>query len=180
MIETARLLIRAWRDTDRAPFAAMGRDPEVMATIGPLQSRAETDLDVDHLIARGSRQGHVFWAVERRADAAFLGFCGIEFGDADLPIADLPEIGWRLARAHWGLGYATEAAAACLAWAWTERDWPAVYAIASPSNVRSLRVMERLGMARVPAMAFNHPTMAADDPRRAQITYVAYRPRVAA
>ena len=176
MIGTERLIVRPWQDSDRAPFAAMGRDPEVMATIGPLQTRADTDLDIDHLIARQHRQGHVFWAVERRADTAFLGFCGIEFGDADLPIADLPEIGWRLARAYWGQGYAWEAATGCLAWAWANRDWPTVYAITMPTNVRSWRVMKRLGMVRDRAMDFDHPGMRADDPRRAQITYRTNRP----
>ncbi|MFN3286949.1 MAG: GNAT family N-acetyltransferase [Sphingomonadaceae bacterium] len=176
MIATERLVIRPWRDADRAPFARMGQDPEVMAHLGPLWDEARCA----EMIARQQHWqrnlGHCFWAIERRADAAFLGFCGIKPGRHDTPIGCLPEIGWRLSRSHWGQGYAREAAAACLSWAWASTPWRAVYALTAPGNIRSWGLMERLGMERRDDLAFDDPYFPEGDPLRATITYVIHRP----
>lgn len=118
MIETDRLNLRRWREADAAPFHAMGQDAEVMRFLGPLPSLAETNAGIARQNALADAGGTCFWAVERREDGAFLGFCGVKPGPAGTPIADRPEIGWRLARHAWGRGYAREAAAACLADAW--------------------------------------------------------------
>ena len=175
MIETPRLIVRAWVDADRAPWRAMCADPRVMATIGATYGGRRADADVDALIARGLRQGHVFWALERREDRRFLGFCGLEIGDEGLPIAGLPEIGWRLAFDAWGQGYAREAAAACLDWAWRATAWPAVWAITTPANTRSWGLMERLGMVRDATRDFDDPAVPVGDPLRAHWTWVIRR-----
>ena len=176
MIETDRLILRGWRDSDRDPFYAMSRDPRVMAYLGPLAERTETDAAVDRQIALLARDGHCFWAVERRADRAFLGFCGIKPGPDETPIADKPEIGWRLAHDYWGRGYAREAAAASLAWGWAHLLGDSIYAITVRPNARSWGLMERLGMARRPDMDFGHPGVPEDSPLTAHITYEAKRP----
>lgn len=176
MIETARLLIRPWRDSDRAPFAAMNADPEVTRYLGPLQARAQSDAMVDRQIALQRALGHCFWALERHADGAFLGFCGIKPGPDGTPIAGLPEIGWRLARAHWGLDYAREAAEACLRWACAERGWPGVYAITVRANAASWGLMLRLGMQRRLDMDFDHPAVPDGDALKPHLTYQASRP----
>ena len=104
MIETERLVLRSWQERDNAPFAELGQDAEVMATLGPLLSRAESDAMVDRMAAIDAEHGHTFWAVERRADGAMLGFCGLVRGRPGTPILGEPEIGWRLARAAWVRG----------------------------------------------------------------------------
>ena len=180
MIETERLIVRPWQDSDRAPFAAMCADPAVMEHLGPLQTRAQSDRLIDGQQVNQAVHASCFWAVERLADAALLGFCGINPGPAATPIALLPEIGWRLARHAWGQGFAREAAAACLAWAWAERDWPAVYAITTPANTRSWTLMERLGMVRDRALDFADPSDPPDHSLSAHIAYVASRPYDAA
>jgi hypothetical protein len=86
MIETERLILRAWRDADRAPFHAMGTDPQVMEHLGPLQTRAETDAAVDRQNGTIATLEHGFWAIERRDDGAFLGFCGLKPGPEGTPI----------------------------------------------------------------------------------------------
>ena len=171
MIATERLILRSWEDRDRAPFAAMGQDPEVMATLGPLLSRAESDAVIDRLRGIDVEHGHTFWAVERREDGATLGFCGLVRGRPGTPIVGEPEIGWRLARAAWGKGYAREAAAASLAWAWANLPDPQVAAITTPGNVRSWGLMERLGMARDPAGDFEHPMVPDGSPLKPHLTY---------
>lgn len=176
MIETERLILRSWEERDRAPFAELGQDAEVMATLGPLLSREESDAVVDRLAGIDAEHGHTFWAVERKADGATLGFCGIVRGRPGTPIAGEPEIGWRLARAAWGRGYAREAAAASLDWAWANLPDAGVAAITTPGNLRSWGLMERLGMRRDPAGDFLHPLVAEDSPLKAHITYRIARP----
>lgn len=176
MIETARLILRRWCDADTGPFYEMGQDAEVMRHLGPLMARAEAAAIVARVNAQIDADGHGFWAVERRADGAFLGFCGIQRGPAGTPIADLPEIGWRLARTAWGQGYAREAAQASLDWFWANTGARRVFAITTPGNTRSWGLMLRIGMARVADGDFDHPAVPLGDPLRPHITYAIARP----
>ena len=105
MIETERLILRAWRDEDRTPFAEMGRSPAVMAQLGPLMNREQSDAAVDRMRAYQRERGYCFWAIERRDDARFLGLCGLKPG-AIGPLVGEIEIGWRLREDAWGQGYA--------------------------------------------------------------------------
>ena len=173
MIETGRLILRGWEARDRVPFHAMGQDERVMATLGPLLWRDETDALIDRMQAILAANGYTFWAIERREDGAFLGFCGLKPGAEDTPIQGETEIGWRLAFEHWGRGYAREAAQACLDWAWAH-DIASVAAITSVGNTRSRGLMERLGMVRAHADDFDHPK--AIDRLRAHITYRIVQP----
>ena len=173
MIETERLILRGWEDRDCAPFHAMGQDERVMATLGPLLWREETDALIDRLQGILAANGYTFWAIERRSDGAFLGFCGLKPGAEDTPIAGEVEIGWRLAFEHWGQGYAREAAQASLDWAWANHI-QSVAAITTPGNVRSWGLMERLGMIRAPKDDFDHPK--AIDRLKAHVTYRIAKP----
>ncbi|HEY0412367.1 MAG TPA: GNAT family N-acetyltransferase [Allosphingosinicella sp.] len=172
MIDTARLLIRPWRDEDSEPFFRINSDPEVMRHIRPSTTRKESDEAIDRQRAMQAELGHCFWALERREDGAFLGFCGLRTSVPGTPIAGDVEIGWRLGRAFWGFGYAREAAAASLDWAFANLPVPRIVAITVPANTRSWRLMERLGMTRRPDLDFLHPTLPEGDPLRAHITYV--------
>ena len=176
MIETARLVLRRWIDSDRPAFHAMCSDPEVMAFLGPLQTRAETDAAIDRQNARIDSIGHSFWAIERREDARFLGFCGLKPGPERTPLAGRLEIGWRLGRAHWGQGYAREAAQASIDWGWAKLDDASILAMTVEANMRSWRLMEKLGMQRRDELAFDHPGLAANDPLRRHIVYEISRP----
>ena len=174
MIETARLILRPWRQADVAPFHAMGQEAEVMRYLGPPPKRAEAQAAHDRMLACQAEHGMCFWAVERRADAAFIGFCGLKPGKP--PIEPDVEIGWRLARAAWGHGYAREAAAASLAWGWAHLDVRSIAAITVPANVRSWGLMERLGMTRCPDEDFAHPDLPIGDPLSRHILYRLARP----
>ncbi len=176
MIRTERLLLRPWAARDREPYHLIKRDPLVMATLGPLQTRAESDATLDGLIASARRYGYTFWAMERRQDGALLGYAGLLHGPEGSPVAGELEIGWGLASAHWGRGYAREAAVAVLAWGWAETHAARIVAITTPGNVRSWGLMERLGMRRLPDGDFDHPRLAPGDPLRRHITYEIARP----
>ncbi len=170
-IETERLILREWREEDRAPFHAMSNDPRVMATLGPLMSRDESDALIDRVQARQATHGHTFWALERRKDKAFIGWCGIVIALEELPIGGQPEIGWRLSHDSWGQGYALESAKTSLDWALDVRGYEAVWAITSTNNSASWGLMERLGMVRRPELDFDHPNVAEGSPLKKHITY---------
>jgi RimJ/RimL family protein N-acetyltransferase len=172
VIETERLVLRDWQDRDRAPLIAMNQDPAVRAHLGPIQTAAETHAAVDRLIAVAAAHGHTFWAIERRGDAEFLGFCGLKIAPEGIDgIEGATEIGWRLRRDAWGYGYAREAALACLAWGWANLPVDRIIAITTPANTASWGLMLRLGMVRRHELDFNHPAVPADDPLSPHITY---------
>lgn len=177
MIETERLILRSWRDEDRAPFLAMCNSPEVMAYLGGPADAAEIDAGIGRIRACEEANGFCFWAMERRADQAFLGFCGLKIVlDPGLPIGGDIEIGWRLRRDAWGQGYAREAALASLHWAWDNLSVPRVIAMTVPANRRSWGLMERIGMVHRPELDFDHPSFPENHPLHRHIVYAAERP----
>ena len=175
-IETDRLILRTWRDDDRPAFAAINRCPEVMRYLdGPIDAAA-SDAMIDRQIAGQAAQGQCLWAVERRGDARLLGYCGLRIGGhPGTGVADELEIGWRLARAAWGQGYAREAAAASLDWGFAHTDRSRITAWTVPANTASWGLMRRLGMTARPDLDFAHPKFAADHPLSRHVGYVIER-----
>jgi RimJ/RimL family protein N-acetyltransferase len=144
VLTTPRLLLRTFRQDDLPHYAALNADPEVMRYLGgvPL-SRQESDEIAAWAQERHARDGVGLLAVERREDGVFLGMCGLHQQDW---YPDDLELGWRLARRHWGHGYATEAAGAWLDHAFGTLGLPRVISATEHPNLRSLAVMRRLGM----------------------------------
>jgi RimJ/RimL family protein N-acetyltransferase len=171
VIETERLLLRRWRESDREPFAAMNADPKVMRHFPALLDRTASDALVDRIEANFDRCGFGLWALERRADGVFLGFTGLATVDFAAPIEGDVEIGWRLARHAWGQGYAFEAASAVLAFATANLDLPRIVSMTVPANTRSWGLMERLGLTRRPDLDFEHPRVPAGHVLRPHIVY---------
>lgn len=170
MIVTERLVLRPWRSHDVAPFHAMGQDAEVMRYLGEATTLDWACEMASEQNESAARSGRCFWAVERRSDRAFIGFCGVEPGPAGSPIAGMIEIGWRLMRTAWGQGLASEAARAVLAAEWA-RGTDTVVAVTVVGNHRSRAVMERLGMSRVRGGDFDHPDLAPDSPLSRHVLY---------
>ena len=107
-LRTERLVLRRWRDADRDAFHALNSDPLVMATIGPVMSRAESDAFLNRIEARFDEHGFGLWCVEHDGEPiGFTGFMVPWFRDG-------VEIGWRIRSEHWGRGFAPEAARVCL------------------------------------------------------------------
>jgi RimJ/RimL family protein N-acetyltransferase len=169
-IESNRLVLRSWQDQDLDPFHAICSDPKVMATLGPVMSRTETAALIERVSGLEARDGHTFWALERKEDGRLIGWCGVIRGTAG-PIDGKAEIGWRLASDCWGYGYASEAARATLDWIFANLADAAAWAITHTGNHRSRAVMERLGMTYQPVLDFDHPKLAADDPLLRHVTY---------
>ncbi len=170
-LTTPRLILRPFTDADRAPFAAMMADPEVGYWLGATLGQEAADAWVERVVAHLAAHGFSFLAMERLADGAFLGAAGLVTFRDDHPLAPGVEIGWRLARAAWGAGYATEAARALLADGFTRLPVTEIIAYTAWSNVRSQAVMTRLGFNRRPERDFHHPNLAADHPLRPHVVY---------
>ena len=169
-LESERLVLRSWREEDLAPFHAICADPQVMATLGPVLDRAQTEALIARIAALEAADGYTFWALERREDAQLIGLCGVIRG-TDGPVTGKAEIGWRLASDCWGFGYASEAARAAVDWLFANLPDEAAWAITHIANLRSRAVMERLGMRYHPELDFGHPKLADDDPLRPHVVY---------
>lgn len=176
MIETSRLILRGYAERDRAALWSHVQDPEVMRYLLPVPDATAFDAMIAQMQGYARDHGFTFWTVERRADRAVLGVCGLKPGRAGTPIAGEVEIGWRLGRAHWGQGYAREAAQATLDWTWATLDTPRVAAITVAANSASWGLMQRLGMTRVAGGDFDHPAVADDSPLKRHILYAIERP----
>ena len=180
-LETDRLILRDWREDDRAPYAAFNADPEVRRFFYPERlSREDSDGDIDKMVRQIETLGYGFVPVERKSDGAFIGEVGFSLIDAGTIAAmDRPapvEVGWFFGRDYWGSGYAHEAARAILDWAWREVDLPEFIALACKANVRSLRLMDKLGMTRDPQDDFEDPTVPVGHWQRPHVIYRAARP----
>lgn len=141
---TERLVLRTFREDDLPLYAALNADPLVYATLGGEPLSREHSDDIAAWAQRlYAAEGIGLLAVERRADGAFVGMCGLHHQQA---YPDEVEVGWRLASRYWGNGYATEAATGWLDLAFGKLALPRVISITDHDNPRSLAVMARLGM----------------------------------
>ncbi|MGA0602454.1 GNAT family N-acetyltransferase [Caulobacter sp. KR2-114] len=173
-LETGRLILRRWRARDREPYAALTADPEVMQWLGGVLDKHDSAEHMDRCDAHFDPWGYGRWAIERRADGAFLGYCGLAGIWPGLPVEGV-EIGWRLARHAWGQGYASEAARAAIADGFARFDFPEILAFTAEANARSRAVMARVGLAPDPARDFDHPQLPPGDPLRRHLVF-AIRP----
>ncbi|HYL26193.1 MAG TPA: GNAT family N-acetyltransferase [Candidatus Nitrosotalea sp.] len=175
-IETPRLRLRDWRDSDVEAWAAMNADPRVTEFLGRTYTRELSESTARKIREQLGRHGFGWWAVEVRDGTPFVGVIALQAVPFDAPFTPANEVGWRFAAEHWGRGYATEGARAALEFAFNELQWPEVVAFTAASNVRSQRVMERLGMTRDPRDDFDHPKLDAADPLRRHVLYRIKRP----
>jgi RimJ/RimL family protein N-acetyltransferase len=170
-IRTPRLLLRPWRDQDVEAFAAMFDDPRVMEFLLPPPDRAAIDALVGRIRAHFDQHGYGWWAAELQETGAFIGFIGLVHIPFDAHFTPAVEVGWRLASAYWGHGYATEGARASLAVGFTQLGLSEIVSITVPANQRSWRVMERIGMTRDPADDFEHPRVPDGSPMKRHVLY---------
>jgi RimJ/RimL family protein N-acetyltransferase len=162
VLQTERLILRDWSEADVEPFIRHTNTPAVMRWLGGVRSEAQLrEMIQDVFVGWQRERGFTFWAVERRSDAALLGFCGIKLAnDPGTQILGLPEIGWRFREDAWGQGYAKEAAIASLDFAFNQAGVQQVVALTVEGNAPSWGLMERLGMTRRPELDYEGPDWA--------------------
>lgn len=153
ILQTERLRLHAWGEDDGERFAAVCNTPAVMRWLGGLLSPDKLAAAIDRYTRWQDERGFTFWVVRRKADDAWLGFCGLKLADAiDSPIGGEMEIGWRLGEEAWGQGHAHEAATASLGFAFDTLRAPRIVAVTVPGNRPSWTLMERLGMQPAPEL----------------------------
>jgi RimJ/RimL family protein N-acetyltransferase len=170
-LRTERLVLRDWRDSDLAPFAALNADPDVMRHFrGPL-TRAESDAFAARIRAKLHEDGWGLWAVEVIGAEPFIGFVGLARHTFEAHFTPAVEVGWRLAKPAWGRGYAPEAARAALEFAFEELGLTEIVSMTAVGNANSRRVMDKLGMTYDPADDFDYPLLEEGHPSRRCVLY---------
>lgn len=170
-LATKRLRLRAWRAEDLESFAALNADPDVMKHFPATLDRAQSDALAAGIQAHFAERGFGLWAVEAPGEVPFAGFVGLSVPRRALPFTPCVEVGWRLARHCWGRGYATEAARAALSFGFETLGLEEIVSFTAATNLRSRRVMERLGMSRDEADDFDHPALPEGHRLRRHVLY---------
>jgi ribosomal-protein-alanine N-acetyltransferase len=170
-LQTARLSLRQWRREDLLPYAALNADPLVMEHYPRALSREESDASAARIAAGLAANPFGLWAVEIIGACPFIGDIGLAEAGFSAPFTPCVEIGWRLAREHWGRGYATEAATAVCDYAFGPLGLNRLVSFTTPANWRSRRVMEALGMRRDESEDFDHPDLAPGHALRRHVLY---------
>lgn len=173
-LETARLILRPWQASDLESFAQLNADPEVMRYFPAPLSRTESDALAERIQSAITENGWGFWAVELKQNQQFIGFTGLHYQPEQFAFSPCTEIGWRYAKQYWQNGYATEAAQACLDFAFQQLALNEVVAFTATQNHPSEKVMQRLGMHYV--KNFIHPKLDAQHPLAEHLLYSIHRP----
>lgn len=171
VLTTERLILRNWRSDDLDHLAALNADDEVMRYFPDRPDLEQSAATLARVMAGMKRHGFGFWALETSDNNVFVGFAGLLRPAFHTHFTPCVEVGWRLARSAWGLGYATEAGKASLAFAFDRLGLDEVVSMTVVDNLPSRRVMERLGMTRRPEDDFGHPILPFDHPLRPHVLY---------
>lgn len=142
--QTSRLILRQFTRDDLAPLAALHQDAEVTRFLGGAKTPEQTREKLDQWLAEYERYGFSKWAVVLRGSEEFIGRCGLSLEQIDG--VDVWELGWTFARAHWGKGYATEAAQAAMEYSFRVLGHNRLVSLIRLGNVASVRVAEKIGM----------------------------------
>lgn len=170
-LTTPRLILRPWRDSDAAPFAALNADARVMEYFPDTLSREQSDAMIERIRQHFATYHYGLWAAEERESSQFIGFIGLSNPPFTAHFTPCVEIGWRLAYDYWGKFYATEGATAALRYAFDTLQLAEIVAFTVPENQRSQNVMKRLGLTYNPNDDFNHPLLPEGHPLRRHVLY---------
>ena len=153
--------MREWGESDKAPYAALNADPLVMEHFPSTLTREQSDEMVERMRARWGETGYGLWAVEVKASGEFIGFIGLAAPPWETAFTPCVEVGWRLARESWGHGYAPEGATAALDFGFTHVELPRdeIVSFTTTGNLKSRRVMEKIGLTHDPGDDFDHPML---------------------
>lgn len=170
-IETDRLLLRQWQESDREPFAVMNADARVMEFFPGTLSRQDSDALMDRINANFRQLGFGLFAAELRRDRCFIGYVGLSVPAFSAHFTPCVEIGWRISADYWGQGLATEGAREVVRYAFDAVGLEELVSFTVPANIRSRRVMEKLNMTRMPTDDFDHPNLPEHHPLRRHVLY---------
>lgn len=170
-LTTERLILRTWTEDDIDPYFRINQDPKVIEFLrGPL-TREQVANFIPAVNSHGEKHGYTLWATELKATGELIGYIGLNYTDWPAHFTPVPEIGWRLGSQYWGNGYATEGARAVLEYGFMICNLPEIVSFTVPANMRSRRVMEKIGLQRDAENDFAHPKLAVDHPLSHHVLY---------
>ena len=175
-IETERLLLRRWRESDMKPFIRMNSDPEVMRFFPATMQPAQTERFYGDILREFSEYGYGLYAAEEKCGGKFIGFIGFHRAEFESDFCPCTEISWRLDREYWGKGYATEGAKACLEHGFENFKFEEIFSFTSIRNIASQRVMEKIGMQF--DRYFEHPAVPEGHPLKPHVCYSVKEQRI--
>lgn len=170
-LESARLVMRQWRNDDLPAFAEMCADPQVMRYFPEPLSRLESAAMIGRMRGHFAELGFGLWALERKDTGDFIGFTGLMVVGFDAHFTPAVEIAWRLAREHWGLGFASEAAWTALRCGFEQLELDEIVSLTAANNEPSQKVMQAIGMQRNQGDDFEHPNLPHDHPLQPHVLY---------
>jgi 3-dehydroquinate dehydratase / shikimate dehydrogenase len=171
MIKTKRLILRPWDENDFAPFAKLNADPRVREFFPSLLTREESDESAIKFQKHIKEHGWGLWAVSVPGFSDFIGFIGLHPVSFEAHFTPAVEIGWRLSQEAWGKGYATEGALAALDYGFDKAHLKEIVSFASHLNIRSIKVMEKIGMTHQSEDDFEHPSLPSGHPLSKHVLY---------
>lgn len=169
IIKTNRLGLRNWHKKDIISATRMNADKAVREFFPNTMSQQETEEFIKKMQQHFINYRYCYFAVDELASQEFIGFIGLSNQTFKSQFTPCVDIGWRLVTKAWGKGYATEGALACLHFAFKTLNLPKVYAIAPELNLKSQRVMQKIGMKEY--TRFKHPKIAAENPLKNCVAY---------
>jgi RimJ/RimL family protein N-acetyltransferase len=171
MLQTERLILRRWQDSDREPFAEMNADPRVMEFFPDVLTREESDQLIESIEGHFDNRGFGLFATELKSEHKLVGFVGLHVASFQAHFTPCVEIGWRIAAPYWGKGLATEGSREVIRYAFEWLRLEHLVSFTVPENVASRRLMEKLGMTHNPAEDFDHPKLPVGHRLRRHVLY---------
>jgi RimJ/RimL family protein N-acetyltransferase len=178
-LETPRLILRQWKESDHEPYIELNADKEVMEFFPSVLSPDESLRQIERIATAIDKNGYGFFAVERKDNHQFIGFTGLSHPGFEAEFTPCVEIGWRLSKANWGQDFATEAAKGCLAFGFDQLKLDEIFSFTSVHNKRSEQVMRKIGMEKM--SFFDHPLIADGHALKKHVWYKslkAHRPKL--
>lgn len=174
-METKRLILREWQERDRSEFSRMNANPEVMEFFPALWTVEESNAAFERLRKLSLERGWGLWVLEEKSSGKFVGFTGLNVPAFEAPFMPAVEIGWRLLPEFWNQGYATEAALKALWFGFNILKLEEIVSFTAVGNVKSQRIMEKIGMKRCMEKDFLHPKVPDGHVLKPHVMYVISR-----
>lgn len=171
IIETERLILRTWEEDDMNAYYSLNQDPKVVEFLFKMTSINQARAFIETMNRQFNAHGYTIFALEEKQTGKWIGFTGLNAPVWSERFTPCVEIGWRIRSDCWGHGYATEAAKAILDYGFKMCALDEILAWTVPANIRSIRVMEKIGMMRDFNGDFYHPEIPSGHPLSKHILY---------
>ncbi|KTC64957.1 acetyltransferase (plasmid) [Legionella adelaidensis] len=175
LIKTSRLILRPWQQSDVEPYFLINQDTRVIEFLPGSISKEQINDFMQYQNQQLKNRGYMLWAAELPDTRELIGFIGLNYFDKPAHFSPAVEIGWRLGSQYWGNGYATEGALACLDYGFNQLGINEIVAFTVPDNLRSRKVMEKIGMVQDIEGSFAHPKLPVDHRLSKHVLYRIHR-----